>query len=52
MNKELVIKIMKQYNSWRRGKIDEFEYSPKEVGVAIDYIIKYLEDDNNKEIKS
>lgn len=48
MEKELVIKILKHYNSWRRGKIDDYEYSPKEIGTAIDYAIKYLEDNGIK----
>jgi len=52
MNKELVIKIMKQYNSWRRGEIEDYIYEPKEVGIAIDTLIKIVEDGNNKEIKS
>lgn len=43
---------MKWYNSWRRGEIEDYIYEPKEIGIAIDVLIKIAEDDNNKEIKS
>ena len=48
MEKKLAIEIMKWYNSWRRGEIEDYIYEPKEIGVAIDVLIKVAEDDNNK----
>ena len=51
MEKKLAIEIMKWYNSWRRWEIEDYIYEPKEIGIAIDVLIKIAEDDNNKEIK-
>ena len=44
MDKQEVIKILEQHNKWRRGADIEM-LSPKDIGKAIDYAIKYLKDE-------
>ena len=44
MDKQEVIKILEQYNKWRRGDEDTDILNPTEIGKAIDYAIKYLKD--------
>ena len=36
--------IVYHYNEWRRGDIDELSYTPKEIGVAIDTLLNYIDD--------
>jgi len=40
MNLNEAIKILEFHNKWRRGEIDEIYYSPKQIGLAIDKILK------------
>lgn len=42
MDKQKVIKILEQYNKWRRANEDISMPDPKEIGKAIDCAIKYL----------
>ena len=47
------LKILKEYNDWRRGKETEM-LNPKTIGKAIDKAIEVLtkqQDNNNKNIK-
>lgn len=39
------IEIAKIHNEWRRGRIETFEYfhKPKEIGIAIDTLVKFAE---------
>jgi hypothetical protein len=37
------IHILKHFNTWRRGDIETLEYSPSEIGVAIDVVLFYIE---------
>lgn len=37
-NADEAIKILEQYNQWRRGEIDKLNYSPTEIGLAIDIV--------------
>jgi hypothetical protein len=37
------LKIVKNFNRWRRGDIEELIYSPTEIGIAIDLLINYSE---------
>ena len=39
-NREKAKKVLREYNRWRRGYIDEFKYSNKELGRAIDILTK------------
>ena len=48
MEKKLAIEIMKWYNSWRRGEVEEYIYESKEIGIAIDTLIKIAEDNGIK----
>jgi len=34
------VEITKQHNAWRRGEGNEMPYSPKQVGEALDVLIK------------
>ncbi|WP_456867625.1 hypothetical protein [Galbibacter sp. BG1] len=34
--------ILRNHQDWRRGKIDEPQNNPKDIGEAIDYIINHL----------
>ena len=43
MEIEKVIEILKIYNDWRRGKIEDLPYTVKEIGIAIDIAVKVLE---------
>ena len=44
MKKELKkhIKILENYNNWRRGEIEAICYTPTEIGISIDYCLKKL----------
>jgi hypothetical protein len=50
MTNKQALRILRDYQLWRRGKypFDEmghvFEYTPKEIGEAIDVAIKELSD--------
>lgn len=37
------LEILKEYNVWRRGDSETFNHTPKELGIAIDNIIEYVE---------
>lgn len=37
------IEILKAHNNWRRGHIEEMCLTPKEIGEAIDTVVKELE---------
>lgn len=45
MDKQKVIKILEQYNKWRRANEDMDMPDPKDIGKAIDFAIKYLKDE-------
>jgi hypothetical protein len=36
------IEILTEFNSWRRGDIDDIRYTPKEIGQAIEIAIEGL----------
>lgn len=36
--------IVYQFNEWRRGNLDDISYTPKEIGVAIDTLLNYIDD--------
>ena len=40
MDLKKAIEILKYFNQWRRGQIDDLGYSPKEIGEAIDIVVK------------
>lgn len=42
MKIDKAIEVLKEFNTWRRGAETEM-LSPKEIGVAIDAIIKHYE---------
>ena len=42
------VAILKHFNEWRRGEIDNIDYSPKEIGIAIDVVLKYVKLKLNK----
>jgi len=42
MNREEIIKILKEHNEWRRGNDDYEMTEPKDLGIAIDEAIKLL----------
>ena len=42
INLENAIKILETHNHWRRGNIDEVNYTVKELGEAIDLILKVV----------
>lgn len=41
MGIEEAIKILKHFQSWRMGYIDNIDYTPKELSAAINFIIEY-----------
>ena len=43
MTLKKAIKIIKHFNIWRRGGIDTIDYSPEQIGIAIDVILQKLE---------
>lgn len=43
MTTQEAIDILKKINAWRRGDIDEYPYTPNEIGHAIDRGIHALE---------
>ena len=54
MDRKTAVEILREFNEWRRGEgkyefsenPDEnlqFPYTPKKVGKAIDFAVKYLE---------
>ena len=43
-SKQKAIDILEEYNKWRRGADIEM-LSPKDIGKAIDFAIKYLKDE-------
>jgi hypothetical protein len=42
MNKDDVLEILINYNAWRRGDIDDINYTAHEIGAAIDKAIKFI----------
>ena len=44
MTKEEVRMFLITYNKWRRGCEDTKMPEPRDIGVAIDYAIKYMKD--------
>ena len=44
MTKKKAIKILEEFNLWRRGEIDEQPHSPTEIGKAIEKVIEILKD--------
>lgn len=43
MELKKAIEILKHFNLWRRGEIDDLNHSPKEIGNAIDAVVKHHE---------
>ncbi len=43
MNTETALKILKHFQLWRRGEVDEIIYSPKAIGIALDVVLKEIE---------
>lgn len=43
MTREEVIKILTEYNDWRRGNTDELKHSPTTIGVALEKAIELLQ---------
>lgn len=43
MELKTAIEILKYHNLWRRGLVEDPIYTPKQIGIAIDTIIKYYE---------
>lgn len=41
--------IVFDFNEWRRGNIDDISYTPKEIGVAIDTLLNYIDDLQDEE---
>jgi hypothetical protein len=40
MKLKKAIEILKYYNNWRTGKVDEIKYMPREITEAIDRVLK------------
>jgi hypothetical protein len=40
MKLKKAIEILKYYNNWRTGKVDEIKYMPCEITEAIDRVLK------------
>lgn len=38
------VEIIKEYNEWRRGDIKDLRYSPKTIGIAIDKLISFIDE--------
>jgi len=43
MDLKKAIEILKHFNEWRRGNIEEIIYTPTEIGIAIDYVLIKIE---------
>lgn len=43
MTDRQAIKVVKNYQSWRRGEIDDLSESPFSIGKAIDRVIELAE---------
>jgi len=43
MELKKAIEILKHFNLWRRGEIDDIAYLPREIGEAIDIVVKHHE---------
>jgi hypothetical protein len=43
MDLKQIIEILKTHNNWRRGKINDTNYTIKELGIAIDEAIIILQ---------
>ena len=43
MEIETAIKILKHFQLWRRGEVDEIVYSPKAIGIALDVVLNEIE---------
>ena len=43
MNIEQAIEILKHFQIWRMGEIDDLDYTPKELSEAINFIIKHYD---------
>ncbi len=41
MKIEQAIKILTEYNAWRRGFLDEIKYTPTQIGIALDKVIEF-----------
>ena len=41
MKIEQAIEILKHFQIWRMGDIDDLDYTPKELSEAINFIIEY-----------
>lgn len=39
MTLKKAIKILKYYNKWRTGKVDEIKYTPREITRAINKVL-------------
>lgn len=37
------IEILRHFNRWRRGEIDDLDYMPGEIGNAIDVVVKHYD---------
>ena len=44
MKTKEAIKVLEEFNLWRRGEIDEQPHSPTEIGKAIEKVIELLKD--------
>ena len=45
MKLKQAIKVLKHYNSWRRGDIEDVKYTPKQIGIALDVVLFMVEHD-------
>lgn len=43
------IEILEHFQIWRRGEVDEQKYTPKELGIAIDEILKFTRQKTEKQ---
>jgi GH18 family chitinase len=48
MKLKKAIKILKYYNNWRTGKVEEIKYMPREITEAIDKVLKEAKEILNK----
>jgi len=46
---EEAIKILDNHQKWRRGEIEDWVSTPKELGEAIDLILTTLKNNNQQE---
>lgn len=42
MTKYEALEVLSKFNKWRRGEIDEIDFTPKQIGDAIDFGILFL----------